>query len=83
LNSILVGPTGVGKTFLSSVLANGCCTSDHTVRYLFSADLFLEMKLSKADGSFPKLQRQLSSLGRLIFDDSLRDPLLPQEARDA
>ncbi len=82
LNLIVVGPTGVGKTFLSCVLANGCCTLGHTVRYLRSADLLLEFKLAKADGSFPKLQRQLASFGVLIFDDWLRDPLLPQDARD-
>lgn len=82
LNLIVVGPTGVGKTFLSCVLANGCCTLGHTVRYLRSADLLLEFKLAKADGSFPKLQRQLAGLGVLIFDDWLRDPLLPQDARD-
>jgi len=82
LNLILVGPTGVGKTFLSSVLAQSCCRFGHTVRYLRSADLLLEMQLAKADGSFPKLQRQLASFGLLIFDDWLRDPLRPQEARD-
>lgn len=82
LNVIVVGPTGVGKTFLSSVLANTCCTLGHTVRYLRSADLLLELKLAKADGSFPKLQRQLANFELLIFDDWLRDPLLPQDARD-
>ncbi len=82
LNLIVVGPTGVGKTFLSSVLANDCCALGHTVRYLRSADLLLEFKLAKADGSFPKLQRHLASFGLLIFDDWLRDPLGPQDARD-
>ncbi len=82
LNLILVGPTGVGKTFLSSVLANHCCTQGHTVRYLRTADLLLELKLAKADGSFPKLQRQLASFALLILDDWLRDSLAPQEARD-
>jgi DNA replication protein DnaC len=82
LNLILVGPTGVGKTFLSSVLANQGCTLGYTVRYLRSADLLLELKLAKVDGSFPKLQRQLAAFNLVILDDWLRDPLLPQEARD-
>jgi DNA replication protein DnaC len=73
LNLILVGPTGVGKTFLSSVLANHCCTAGHTVRYLRTADLILELKLAKADGSFHKLQRQLAAFDLLVLDDWLRD----------
>jgi len=82
LHLILVGPTGVGKTFLSSVLANQCCQQGHTVRYCRTADLLLELKLAKADGSFPKFQRQLATFGLLILDDWLRDPLLLSEARD-
>lgn len=82
LHLIVVGPTGVGKTFLSSVLANQCCKQGHTVRYFRSADLILELKFAKADGSFQKLQRQLAGFGLLIFDDWLRDPLSMPEARD-
>jgi DNA replication protein DnaC len=82
LNLMLVGPTGVGKTFLSSVLANSCCTLGQTVRYLRSADLIMELKLARADGSLPKLQRQLATFNLLVFDDWLRDPLSPQDARD-
>lgn len=82
LNLILVGPTGVGKTFLSNVLANHCCQQGHTVRYLRSADLILELKLAKVDGSFRKLQRQFAGFSLLILDDWLRDPISAPEARD-
>src|SRR5512146_1548974 len=66
LNLMLVGPTGVGKTFLSSVLANSCCTLGQTVRYLRTADLIMELKLARADGSLPKLQRQLAAFNLLV-----------------
>jgi len=79
---IVVGPTGVGKTFLSSVLANQCAQQGHTVRYFRSSDLTLELKLAKADGSWRKLQRQLAAFNLLIIDDWLRDPLSGSEARD-
>jgi DNA replication protein DnaC len=82
LNLMLVGPTGVGKTFLSSVLANSCCTLGQTVRYIRSADLTMELKLARADGSLPKLQRQLATFNLLVLDDWLRDPLPLQDARD-
>ena len=82
LHLILVGPTGIGKTFLSSVLADQSCRQGHTVRYFRMTDLLLELKLAKADGSFPKLQRQLATFGLLILDDWLRDPLSISESRD-
>lgn len=82
LNLIVLGATGVGKTFLSCVLANHCCTTGYTARYWRSSDLLLELNLAKVDGSFPKLQRQLATLDLLILDDWLRDPLGPNQARD-
>lgn len=82
LHLIVVGPTGVGKTFLSSVLANQCAQQGRSVRYFRSSDLILELKLAKADGSWRKLQRQLAAFNLLIIDDWLRDPLSSSEARD-
>ncbi|NJM68327.1 MAG: ATP-binding protein [Acaryochloris sp. RU_4_1] len=79
---VLMGPTGVGKSFLASVLANHLCKQGHTVRYIKTADLVLELKLSKADGSYPKLRKQLAAYDLLVLDEWLRDPLSLYEARE-
>ncbi len=79
---ILMGPTGVGKSFLAAVLANHLCKQGHTVRYIKTADLVLELKLSKADGSYPKLRKQLAAYDLLVLDEWLRDPLSVYEARE-
>ncbi len=82
LSLILVGPTGVGKSFLACVLANHLCTQGYTVRYIKTADLILELKLAKGDGSYPKLRRQFENVDLLVLDEWLRDPLSTYEARE-
>ncbi|MEM7066489.1 MAG: IS21-like element helper ATPase IstB [Cyanobacteria bacterium P01_B01_bin.77] len=82
LNLVLVGPTGTGKTFLSCVLADHLCKQGHTVRYLKTADLVMELKLAKADGSFPRLRKRLTGFELIILDEWLRDPLPKADARE-
>lgn len=82
LNLILVGPTGTGKTFLSCVLADNLCRQGHPVRYLKTAELVSELKLAKADGSFPRLRKRLAAFELIILDEWLRDPLPMADARE-
>lgn len=82
LNLTLVGPTGTGKTFLSCVLADHLCKQGHTVRYLKTAELICELKLAKADGSFPRLRKRLAGFELIILDEWLRDPLSAADARE-
>ena len=82
LNLIMVGPTGVGKTFLACTLADHLCKHGQSVRYFKTANLIAELKFAKADGSFPKFRKHLAAFDLLILDEWLRDHLTPNDARE-
>ncbi len=82
LNIIVLGPTGVGKTFLTCALAHSACRHDFTVRYQRTSRFLHQTKLSHADGSYPKLLNSLARIQLLVFDDWLRDPLTPSQSQD-
>ncbi|MEL6553219.1 MAG: ATP-binding protein, partial [Cyanobacteria bacterium J06621_11] len=41
-----------------------------------------ELKLAKADGSFPRLRKRLAGFDLIILDEWLRDPLPKPDARE-
>ena len=82
LHLIVVGSTGVGKTFWPLYWATQLCQQGQPVRYFKTAELLLEWKLAKADGSFPKFQKQLAAYSLLILDDWLREPCSANDARE-
>ena len=82
LNVIVVGPTGVGKTYLACALGHTACRADFSVRYARTSRLLHELELAKADGSYTKLLDSLARTQLLILDDWLRDPLSPTQTRD-
>ncbi len=81
-NLLVVGPTGVGKTFVACALANSACRRGYSARYEKTANVILSLAQSRADGSYSKQQRALSSVQVLILDEWLRDGLTPLQARE-
>ena len=82
LNILVLGPTGVGKTFLSSALAHAACRHNFNVRYYRTSRLLHETELSHADGSYPKLLDAFARAQLLVLDDWLRDPLTRLQSQD-
>jgi len=81
-NLTIVGPTGVGKSFLASALADQACKLGYSARYFKTSALISEILAAKADGSYPKLTASLARFDLLIIDQWLREPLDDTEARE-
>ena len=82
LNILVLGPTGVGKTFLASALAHAACRHNFHVRYERTSRLLHHIGLSHADGSYPRLLDSLARVQLLVLDDWLRDPLTRPQSQE-
>ena len=82
LNTLVLGPTGSGKSFLSCALGLSACRTNHSVRYFRTSRLLFQLAQSHLDGSFPSLLARLAKLDLLILDDWMRDPFSASETRD-
>jgi DNA replication protein DnaC len=81
-NVFIIGPTGVGKSFLACALAQKACRDGHLVLYTRAAALFRDLNLARADGSLRSLLARLSRVEVLIVDDWAMTPLADAERRD-
>jgi DNA replication protein DnaC len=82
LNILVLGPTGVGKTFLACALAHAACRHNFNVRYERTSRLLQQTALAHADGSYPKLLDAFARIQVLVLDDWLRDPLTRPQSQD-
>jgi DNA replication protein DnaC len=82
LNTLVLGPTGSGKSFLSCVLGLSACRTGHSVRYFRTSRLLFQLAQSHLDGSYPSLLASLAKIDLLILDDWMRDPISTSETRD-
>lgn len=79
---LIVGPTGVGKSYLACALGQAACRNGLTTRYFRLGRLLSELALARADGSYAKLLAKLARAELLILDDWGLAPLADAERRD-
>lgn len=68
-NLLITGPTGCGKTYIACALAHKACLAGLTARYYRLPRLWHELKVSKANGTYPAWLSQLAKIDVLILDD--------------
>lgn len=81
-NVIIIGPTGVGKTYIASAIANSAIRRGYPAMYKRAPRLYQEIAVARADGSYPKLMDKLSKIKILIIDDFCIAPMSDTERRD-
>jgi DNA replication protein DnaC len=81
-NLLLCGPTGAGKTFLACALAQKACREGFRSLYLRLPQLFYQIALARADGTYGSLMKRFSKTHLLVLDDLGLSPLTDSERRD-
>lgn len=82
LNLLIVGPTGVGKSYIASALAHHACKHEISVRCLRLPRLIEEFAKADALRKKSALFRQLAKVQLLVLDDFGLAPLADTHQRD-
>lgn len=81
-NVILMGPTGVGKTYLATAIGEHACREGYSAIFM-GMNLFIEKTLmSRSDGSFMRFREKLIRTDLLILDDLGIKKLPPTAVQD-
>ena len=81
-NLLLIGPTGIGKSFIAQALGHQACQKGFAVHYARLTQLLHQLHLSRADGTYGKRLNYFLKYDLLILDDWGVSPLDQQESKD-
>ncbi len=82
LNVLVFGATGTGKTFVGCALGNAACRNDFKVLFKRVPRLLTDLAISRGDGTYNKLMKELKKVKLLILDDWGISPFGQSEGRD-
>lgn len=81
-NILIMGPTGVGKTFLACAIGNAACRAGKSTLFFRMNTLTEKLLLSRAQNTYLHLLKKLSAVELLILDDFGIKPFSPQQFQD-
>src|SRR5579872_2627859 len=79
---LLVGPTGIGKSFIAEALGHHACLRKKSVLFVGMSDLLEHQQMARASGTYLRWRAKMAKPDVLILDDFGLRKLLAQEAHD-
>ena len=81
-NLAIIGPTGLGKSWLACALGHKACRDDRSVLYHRVPRLFDALALARGDGRHARMLKTLARVDLLILDDWGLGAITHEQARD-
>jgi DNA replication protein DnaC len=79
---LVIGATGLGKTYLACALAEAAIRKGHTALYLRFPRMVDELAVARVDGRMPRLLTAWARIDVLVLDDFAMQPLTSQQSAD-
>jgi DNA replication protein DnaC len=79
---VVLGPVGVGKTFVAQALGHIACRHGYNVRFLRADAMLRTLRQSRLDNSREAEMIALTSIDLLIIDDFALEAMTKEESRD-
>src|SRR3954471_2446180 len=82
-NALIMGPVGVGKTFLATALGHAAVRRKHSVHFERADKMFKRLRAARLDQTYDDEEmRRLQRVELLILDDLALHPLGPAETSE-
>lgn len=78
----ILGPVGVGKTFLASALGHIACRHGYHVKFARADETLKRLRQSRFDNSRDAEMVALTTVDLLILDDFALEPMTKEESKD-
>jgi DNA replication protein DnaC len=79
---LVVGPTGLGKTYLACALAHAAIRRGHNALYVRAPRMLEDLAIARVDGRLSRLMASWARIDVLVIDDFLLRPLTSDQAAD-
>jgi DNA replication protein DnaC len=79
---VILGPVGVGKTFIGQALGHIACRHGYHVRFTRADEMLRILKQSRFDNSRDAEMAALTTVDLLILDDFALEPMTKEESKD-
>lgn len=79
---VILGPVGVGKTFIANALGHIACRHGYHVRFIRADEMLTLLRQSRLDNSRDAEMVALTTVDLLILDDFALEPMSKEQSRD-